>query len=239
MGLLLKSKILDRQVLQKSFVGFGENSSDDNSQSSSEIYKKWFSHPQLPSNIKVIPDSNRGEKMANGFRRAIIRKGLISPNELSIASGDYESLAKADDGPRIVARAWSDPIFHQQLLSDAGAALAELNIRANTVTKYIKTKVVFVENSMSVHNIVICPEFNYYPLSILGMPPPWYKNKEYVTLALSSPDDLLKAFNIGLPSSIEIRIHQCTPDTRYVVLPMHPTATKGWSEKKLRKLVTR
>lgn len=124
------------------------------------------------------------------------------------------------------------------LQEDASGAVEELGISATNSTT--KTKLKVVESSSSVHNLVVCTLCSCYPLSILGLSPPWYKSRSYRARAVREPRKMLAdSFGLELPTETKVRVHDSTADLRYIVLPARPAGTEGWPEDKLARLVTR
>ena len=136
-------------------------------------------------------------------------------------------------GARIVARAWMDQGFKQRLLEDGKAACAELGITVGEAHLQV------VENTPGRHNVLVCTLCSCYPRSILGQPPSWYFSKHYRARAVKEPRVVLKEFGVELAPKIEVQVHDSNADLRYIVLPMRPAGTEGWSEEQLAALVTR
>jgi nitrile hydratase len=137
-------------------------------------------------------------------------------------------------GARLVARAWDDPAFKARLLSDTTSAAAELGIDTSGPIEFVT-----VENTLQVHNLVVCTLCSCYPEAILGSPPDWYKSDNYRSRALLEPRALLREFGFDTGDDKKIAVHDSTYEIRYMVLPMRPRDTEGMSEEKLTQLVTR
>ncbi len=137
-------------------------------------------------------------------------------------------------GARIVARAWSDPAFKQRLLDDATAA-----INAEGLTSPVGSDLIAVENTPDVHHMVVCTLCSCYPWEVLGLPPVWYKSAPYRSRSVRDPRGVLADFGVTLPAHTQIRLWDSTAETRFIVLPMRPAGTDGWSEEQLAALVTR
>lgn len=156
-----------------------------------------------------------------------------------------ESTQARADGVTLVVRAWMDPVFEERLLNDAAGAAMELGIRTSNATTPTKLKVVKSElptaTKPGVHNLITCTLCSCYPLSLLGLSPKWYKSRSYRARAVREPRAMLKdSFGLELsPHEWNIRVHDSTADLRYIVLPPRPQNTEGWTEEKLRQLVTR
>lgn len=136
-------------------------------------------------------------------------------------------------GSRVVARAWMDADYKQRLLADGRKACAELGITLES------ERLIAVENTPAVHNLIVCTLCSCYPRALMGMPPSWYKSRHYRSRAVSEPRAVLKAFGTDLSLDISIRVHDSNADMRYIVIPMRPAGTAGWSEDKLAALLTR
>ena len=137
-------------------------------------------------------------------------------------------------GARVVARAWTDPAFKVRLLEDATAAARELEV-GGFVSEYVRA----VENTETLHNLVVCTLCSCYPWGLLGLPPTWYKSPEYRSRAVREPRAVLREFGVELDDSTEIRIWDSSADLRYIVLPRRPEGSEGMSEEELAGLVTR
>ena len=136
-------------------------------------------------------------------------------------------------GARMVARAWVDPAFKQRLLEDGKAACAEMGIDIEA------DRLIAVENTPEVHNVIVCTLCSCYPRALLGMPPTWYKSRNYRSRVVFEPRAVLKEFGTELPDNVTVRVHDSNADMRYVVIPMRPPQTEGWSEEQLADILTR
>jgi nitrile hydratase subunit alpha len=159
-------------------------------------------------------------------------KGYIDPKALDAIVDAYETRIGPHMGARVVARAWADPEFKQRLLADASAAAGELGFAHST-------HLIAVENTLHVHNIVVCTLCSCYPWDMLGLPPVWYKSAAYRSRTVVDPRGVLADFGVTLPAGTAIRVWDSTAETRYIVVPMRPDGTGGWSEERLAGLVTR
>ena len=164
----------------------------------------------------------------------LVEKGLVDRAALDALVDAYENKIGPRNGARVVARAWVDPAYKERLLNDASAALAELGYGGAQ-----GEHMVVLENSPSVHNLVVCTLCSCYPWPVLGLPPVWYKSAPYRSRAVADPRGVLKDFGVTLPKDTEIRVWDSTAEIRYLVIPMRPAGTEGWSEDKLAELVTR
>ena len=184
-------------------------------------------HPHPPTDV---------EARTRALESLLIEKGLVSSEEVDRIINMYEQ----DIGPlisaRVVAHAWVDPAFKQHLLTDANAALHELGIDS---VGSAGTRLRVLENTPSVHNMVVCTLCSCYPWAILGLPPTWYKSSAYRSRAVIEPRDVLREFGLELPPETTINVWDSSSDLRYMVLPERPSGTENWTEERLVELVTR
>ena len=164
----------------------------------------------------------------------LTEKGLIDPAALDELIETYETRIGPRNGARVVARAWSDPAYLDRLRRDATAAIAELGYGGRQ-----GEDMVVVENTPDTHNLVVCTLCSCYPWPVLGLPPVWYKSAPYRSRAVIDPRGVLADFGVTLPAGTRIRVWDSTAELRYLVLPMRPAGTEGWSEEQLADLVTR
>jgi len=174
------------------------------------------------------------ELRVRALESLLVDKGLIDPAALDALIDTYETKVGPRNGARVVARAWLDPAYKRRLLEDGTAAVAEFGFMGRQ-----SEKLVVVENTPQVHNVVVCTLCSCYPWAVLGLPPVWYKSAPYRSRAVSDPRGVLADFGVTLPASTNIRVWDSTAETRFIVLPMRPAGTEGWSEEKLAGLVTR
>jgi nitrile hydratase subunit alpha len=164
----------------------------------------------------------------------LTEKGYVEPEALDLIVEAYETKIGPHVGQRVVARAWVDPAFKRALLDDATAAIGTLG-EARPVGDHL----IAVENTPERHNMVVCTLCSCYPWDVLGLPPVWYKSAPYRSRTVKDPRGVLAEFGVELPSDTEIRVWDSTAETRFLVLPMRPAGTDGWSEERLASLVTR
>jgi nitrile hydratase subunit alpha len=164
----------------------------------------------------------------------LTEKGYIDPVALDRIIEAYETKIGPHNGSRVVAKAWIDPEFKQRLLDDASAAVRTLG-HVSAVGDHL----IAVENTPQRHNVVVCTLCSCYPWDMLGLPPVWYKSAPYRARAVKDPRGVLADFGLVLPKDTDIRVWDSTAETRFLVLPMRPQGTEGWSEDKLAGLVTR
>ena len=164
----------------------------------------------------------------------LIDKGLVERAALDQIVDAFETKIGPRNGARVVARAWSDPAFRKRLLTDAGAAIAELGF-----SKHQDEDLVVLENTPEVHNVVVCTLCSCYPWPLLGLPPVWYKSAPYRSRTIIDPRGVLKEFGVELSDSVEVRVWDSTAEIRYLVLPERPRGTEHLSEDQLAALVSR
>ncbi len=164
----------------------------------------------------------------------LVEKGYVDPAALDVIIETYEKKVGPRNGAKVVARAWSDADYLLRLRKDATSAIAELGFSGRQ-GEHMR----IVENTESVHNMVVCTLCSCYPWSVLGLPPVWYKSAPYRSRAVSEPRAVLKEFNLELPEATSIRVWDSTAEVRYLVIPMRPSGTDGWGEAQLAELVTR
>jgi nitrile hydratase len=136
-------------------------------------------------------------------------------------------------GAKMVARAWVDPAYKARMLADGSAAAEELGLEVGPL------RLIVVEDTPEVHNVIVCTLCSCYPRMLLGLPPEWYKSRAYRSRVVREPRAVLAEFGTQLPAGVRIRVHDSTADMRYMVLPMRPAGTEGWTEERLAALVTR
>jgi nitrile hydratase subunit alpha len=152
---------------------------------------------------------------------------------------DHSRLAEEEwvprNGARVVARAWTDPAFKKRLLDNGRAAVAELGLTMPPHHRHL----VVLENTPSVHNVIVCTQCSCTAYTVIGLPPDWYKDFEYRARVVRESRTVLREMGLDLPAEIEIRVWDTTADTRYMVLPVQPPSTLGWPEGKLVDVVTK
>ena len=164
----------------------------------------------------------------------LTEKGYIDPAALDAIVEACETQIGPHNGARIVARAWTDPEFKKRLLEDASEASNSLG-HVSPVGAHL----IALENTPDQHNLVVCTLCSCYPWEVLGLPPVWYKSAPYRSRAVADPRSVLKDVGDTLPRDTDIRIWDSSPEIRYLVLPMRPKGTEGWSEEQLAEIVTR
>ncbi len=164
----------------------------------------------------------------------LVEKGYVDPAALDVLIETYETKVGPHNGARVVAKAWAEPEYRDWLLADATAAIASLGYTGRQ-----GEHMVALANGDGVHNLVVCTLCSCYPWPILGLPPVWYKSAPYRSRAVIDPRGVLDDFGVRLPDEVEIRVWDSTAEVRYLVLPVRPPGTDGWTETELATLVTR
>ncbi len=164
----------------------------------------------------------------------LTEKGLVDPQALDRIVDAFERKIGPRNGARIVARAWSDSAFRARLLADATEAANSMGFSSP-----VGAHLIAVENTPETHNLVVCTLCSCYPWEVLGLPPVWYKSAPYRSRAVIEPRAVLAEFGVALPPDTRIRVWDSTAETRFLVIPMRPPGTQGWSEERLAALVTR
>ena len=164
----------------------------------------------------------------------LTEKGYVDPAALDVFIDTYETKIGPRNGARVVARAWADAEYRKWLLDDAAAAIATFGFTGRQ-----SEHMVAVENTPDTHNMVVCTLCSCYPWAVLGLPPVWYKAPPYRARAVADPRGVLADFGVTLPETTSIRVWDSTAEIRYLVIPMRPAGTDGWSEEQLADLVTR
>jgi nitrile hydratase len=163
----------------------------------------------------------------------LIEKGVYTAGDMRAMIEQLEAVSPETHGAKVVARAWVDPDFKAALLRDGAAAVASLGLDPGY------TELTALENTPCLHNVVVCTLCSCYPRSLLGRPPAWYKSASYRSRLVREPRKVLAEFGTTIPDDVEVRVHDSTAELRYVVVPMRPEGTEGWSEEDLATLVTR
>jgi nitrile hydratase alpha subunit len=170
--------------------------------------------------------------MEVSLRELLVEKGIVT--EAQVAE-EVEAMRKRgyERGSRVVAQAWLDREYKKRLLANGTKACEELGLEVPAL------RLLVVENTPEVHNAVVCTLCSCYPRMLLGIPPEWYKSRNYRSRMVREPRAVLAEFGLAIPDNVTIRVHDSTADMRYLVLPMRPTGTEGWSEERLASLVNR
>lgn len=174
------------------------------------------------------------ELRARALEALLAERGLVSTDAIDAVVELYERDVGPQNGAKVVARAWVDERYRERLLRTANEAIAELGFGGAE-----GDNMVVVEHTPTVHNMIVCTLCSCYPWPVLGLPPSWYKSPPYRARAVSEPRAVLREFGLELGDEVEIRVWDSSAEVRYLVLPMRPTETDGWSEHELAAIVTR
>ncbi len=186
-------------------------------------------HPYRPDDDVTL---SYWQAMEIAVRELLVEKGEVTAEEIARQIDAMDARSPAD-GAAVVARAWTDPAFKARLLKDASAASRELGYDIGAL------KLIAVENTASVHNVVVCTLCSCYPRNLLGLPPDWYKSRAYRSRVVKAPRAVLREFGVELPQDVTIRVHDSTADMRYIVLPERPAGTEALDAGAMAALVTR
>jgi nitrile hydratase len=186
-------------------------------------------HPTRPDADEAL---SYYQVMEIAVRELLIEKGVLSADDVrrQIENMDGRTPAR---GAAVVARAWTDPAFKAKLLAEGNPALEDIGMDRGPY------KLVVVENTPQVHNVVVCTLCSCYPRWLLGLPPDWYKSRSYRSRTVREPRAVLREFGLDLPDDVSVRVHDSTADMRYLVLPARPAGTESWTEEQLAAIVTR
>ena len=189
-----------------------------------------------PSGHPYRPDDDHPltywQQMEIAVRELLIEKGVTTAAEIAAQIDAMDARSPAT-GSRVVARAWTDPEFREALFADAPSAVASMGIDIGAL------RLIALENTATVHNVVVCTLCSCYPRDLLGLPPDWYKSRAYRARTVKEPREVLSEFGVILPEGVSVRVHDSTADMRYVVIPARPAGTDGMDEAALAALVTR
>ena len=189
-----------------------------------------------PSGHPYRPDQDAPltyhQQMEIAVRELLVEKGVATKAEIArqVTAMDNRNPSM---GAAVVARAWTDPEFKARLLADGSAACAEMDVPVEAM------KLLVVENTPDTHNVIVCTLCSCYPRNLLGLPPDWYKQREYRSRTVREPRKVLSEFGLNLPDDVKVQVHDSTADMRYLVLPMRPEGTEGWSADELADIVGR
>jgi nitrile hydratase alpha subunit len=167
------------------------------------------------------------------IRELLIGKGLIGADEVTKQIEVLDSRSPVL-GSKMVVKAWLDPEFRARLLKDGNAAAEEMGI-----TIYDNTAFTVLEDTEDIHNVIVCTLCSCYPRPILGLPPDWYKSKEYRSRTVREPRAVLAEFGTVIPEDVQVQVQDSTASQRYMVLPLRPAGTEKFTEEELERLVTR
>ena len=174
------------------------------------------------------------ELRVKALESLLVEKGLVDPAALDVLIDTYERKVGPRNGAKVVAKAWSEPDYKAWLLEDATEAIASLDFTGRQGEHMMA-----VENTSLLHNVVVCTLCSCYPWPVLGLPPVWYKAAPYRSRVVADPRGVLWEFGTKLPDDMEVRVWDSTAEMRYLVIPMRPDGTEGWTVGRLEALVTR
>ena len=174
------------------------------------------------------------ELQVRALETLLTEKGYIDPAAVDALIDAFEHRIGPRNGARVVARAWANPEYCKKLFDDARSAIDEFGFSG-----WQGEHMTALENTPETHNMVVCTLCSCYPWPVLGLPPAWYKSPPYRSRAVIDPRGVLAEFGVTLPETTKIRVWDSTAEIRYLVVPMRPAGTEGWSEKRLAELVTR
>ena len=170
--------------------------------------------------------------METSLRELLVEKGIVTDEAVNAEVTAMRG-RQPERGSKVVARAWVDPEYKKRLLANGTAACEELGLEIPAL------KLVVVENTPQVHNAIVCTLCSCYPRVLLGIPPDWYKSRNYRSRMVREPRAVLSEFGLRIADAVQIRVHDSTADMRYMVLPMRPKGTEGWDEARLAGIVSR
>jgi nitrile hydratase len=171
---------------------------------------------------------------AEALESLLLERGLIDTKTIETFIRTYETAVGPMNGAKVVARAWTDPEYKQQLLADGTAAIAALGFKGPQ-----GEHMVVLENTPDVHHVVVCTLCSCYPWPVLGLPPSWYKDPTYRARVVKEPRAVLAEWGTELDPDVEVRVMDSSSEVRYLVLPERPAGTESMSEEELAALVTR
>jgi nitrile hydratase subunit alpha len=174
------------------------------------------------------------ELRVRALESLLVEKGWVDPAALDLLIETYETKIGPRNGARVVAKAWTDPGYAERLRQDATAAIAELGYEGRQ-----GEHMVALFDTPMLHNMVVCTLCSCYPWPVLGLPPVWYKAAPYRSRAVLEPRKVMQEFGTYVPDDVEVRVWDSTAEVRYIVIPLRPKGTEGWSEERLAEIVTR
>ena len=191
-----------------------------------------MSHAHPHDHAKDEAPPSEHEILSRAMQELLQEKGLVTAEQVRKRMELFDA-EFPQRGSRVIAHAWVNPAFKKRLLADGKAACAEwgLDLEAD--------RLIAVENTPRVHNVIVCTLCSCYPRALLGMPPTWYKSENYRRRVVREPRAVLREFGTVIPDDVSIRVHDSNADMRYVVVPMRPKGTEGWDEEQLASVLTR
>jgi nitrile hydratase subunit alpha len=170
--------------------------------------------------------------METSLRELLVEKGVVTNEQVTEEVAAMRARTP-ERGAKVIAKAWTDGEYKKRLLANGTAACEELGLEIPGL------RLVVVENTPQVHNAIVCTLCSCYPRVLLGIPPDWYKSRNYRSRMVREPRTVLAEFGLPIPEAVQIRVHDSTADMRYLVLPMRPQGTEGWDEARLAGIVSR
>ena len=189
----------------------------------------------MPDQTPSRPTVASVEMRTDAIQAALEERGLKAGEFIEQAEHLVEEKWIPENGARVVAKAWTDPAFKQRLLTNGRDAVAELWLTMPPHHRHL----IVLENAPKVQNVICCTLCSCTAFTIIGLPPDGYKDLEYRARVVRQSRTVLKEMGLDLPPEVEIRVWDTTADTRYMVLPVRPPHTEGWSEEQLAKIVTK
>jgi nitrile hydratase len=203
---------------------------DDHDHDHAHAHGEAHDHGPFQPDIKEPTED--WEFLEIALRELMIEKEILTAREIAGKIEEWDGKSPAT-GAAIVAKAWTDPAYKARLIADGNKGVEELGL------EFPGLKLVVLENTAKVHHMIVCTLCSCYPRAIIGLPPLWYKSREYRSRAVREPRAVLAEFGTELPRSVEVRVVDSTADCRFLVLPRRPAGTEGWSAEQLASLVTR
>jgi nitrile hydratase len=179
-------------------------------------------------------DANEPALREEALESLLLERGLVDTATIETFIRTYETAVGPMNGAKVVAKAWTDPDYKERLLADGTTAIAELGFKGPQ-----GEHMVVLENTPSVHNVVVCTLCSCYPWPVLGLPPSWYKDPAYRARVVREPRAVLREWGTELGPEVEVRVHDSSSEVRYLVLPERPPGTESLSVEELAELVTR
>ncbi len=174
------------------------------------------------------------EARVAAIEAVLVEKGVLDVDAVDQIVAHFEENLGPMNGAKVIAKAWTDPEYRTRLLTDGTAAIAELGFGGPE-----GEHVVVLENTADVHNLVVCTLCSCYPWPVLGLPPNWYKAPAYRSRAVREPRKVLAEMGTEIADDVEVRVWDSSAEARYLVLPMRPSGTDGFTEEQLAGVVTR
>jgi nitrile hydratase len=214
-----------RSFLKAAATAAGAAATPDLAKAQADGQAHGHAHQTVPSDLTLRVKS---------LESLLVEKGLVDRTALDALIDTMEHKVGPRNGARVVARAWVDPVYKKRLLDDAPAAIAELGYTSGQGEHML-----VVENTPTVHNLIVCTLCSCYPWPVLGLPPVWYKSAPYRSRAVIDPRGILREFGTHIDEDVEVRVWDSTAELRYIVLPERPSGTERMTEEELAAIVTR